>query len=198
MTDPVNQRERAINLCRELAIEENEQVIRVIVYALEKWTKPQESALALAEEIAREIGGSFWKTHMLNTGLLKFIVRLRADLRESTSPPPQNEQALSAVRPIESRTSVVVGTMSDALARAVRRIMEFDSQESPGEFSTTRRFNELMRILKAEVGDTSPRTQESCPPRGLKPASTNESAKAEQGASNIGDTSPRTQESLKK
>src|SRR5882724_7804653 len=50
MTEEINQRERALNLCRELAIEENEQVLRVIVYALEKWTKPQE-LIAAAEQL---------------------------------------------------------------------------------------------------------------------------------------------------
>src|SRR5882724_13215213 len=54
LDDQVNQRERALNLCRELAIPENEQVIRVIVYALEKWTKPQESGNVLNKLIEQQ------------------------------------------------------------------------------------------------------------------------------------------------
>src|SRR6267142_619258 len=63
--EPVNQRIRAINLCRELAIEENEQVLRVIVYALEKWTNPQESELKVIEA-SRCI--KHWHDHIFANG----------------------------------------------------------------------------------------------------------------------------------
>src|SRR5882724_13124863 len=85
--DPINQRLRAINLRKELAIPENEQVLRVIVYALEKWTRPQE-LIAAAEQLLA------WQPHCSkeSSGDLR-QKRLRAaidnlgkaDLRESTS-----------------------------------------------------------------------------------------------------------------
>jgi hypothetical protein len=36
------------------------------------------AAKELAESVAKEVGGKFWETHMLNTGLLKFLARLNA------------------------------------------------------------------------------------------------------------------------
>ena len=37
-----------------------------------------EDAAKLAEETAKEVGGKFWETHRLNTGLLSFITKIRA------------------------------------------------------------------------------------------------------------------------
>src|SRR5882724_10137237 len=93
MTEEINQREIAINLCRELAIEENEQVLRVIVYALEKWTNPVRINLdELLDKAARQLykadksGGIAAKMICLRNALSL----LRKDLRESTSPPPES------------------------------------------------------------------------------------------------------------
>src|SRR5882724_4978981 len=72
MTDKVNQRERAINLCKELAIEENEQVIRVIVYALEKWTKPELSWVAVEERLPHTNWfGMFWASSAGKNGAIE-------------------------------------------------------------------------------------------------------------------------------
>jgi hypothetical protein len=41
--------------------------------------------LRLAQRTAEEVGGKFWKTHMLNTGLLKFIAKAEVALRDYES-----------------------------------------------------------------------------------------------------------------
>lgn len=41
-------------------------------------TKRLEEAQKLAEEVAKEVGGQFWETHRLNTGLLIFMKRWAA------------------------------------------------------------------------------------------------------------------------
>ena len=41
-----------------------------------------EAAAQRGEEIAQEVGGKFWQTHRLNTGLLKAIAAIRSMKRE--------------------------------------------------------------------------------------------------------------------
>jgi hypothetical protein len=45
------------------------------------WDAALEEAMKLGEDVAEQVGGKFWETHMLNTGLLKFLNRLR-ELKE--------------------------------------------------------------------------------------------------------------------
>jgi len=42
----------------------------------------REALRELPKQVAKEVGGQFWETHMLNTGLLKFIKRSEALLSE--------------------------------------------------------------------------------------------------------------------
>jgi len=69
MTDEINQRERAINFCRELAIPENEQILRVIVYALDQWSAywiPVEERLPHTNWF-----GMFWATSAGTNGAIE-------------------------------------------------------------------------------------------------------------------------------
>lgn len=42
------------------------------------FAEAREQDLQIAEKVAREVGGNFWDTHRLNTGLLRFIAAIRA------------------------------------------------------------------------------------------------------------------------
>src|SRR5882724_12899129 len=98
--DPINQRLRAINLRKELAIPENEQVLRVIVYALEKWTRPQELIAAAEQLLAWQPYCSKGSSGDLRQKRLRAAIDNldRADLRESTSPPQDSTHNLEWVK----------------------------------------------------------------------------------------------------